>query len=64
MKETNLQIDRMTSIFDDAGMKSSSRWLLSPEVAGPSMSGSTLIVVASALLVKRVNMSEFVGRDT
>jgi len=28
------------------------------------MSGSTLIVVASALLVKRVNMSEFVGRHT
>ena len=32
-------------------------WLLSPEVAALSMSGSTLIVVANALLLKRVNMS-------
>ena len=34
------------------------RWLLSPEVAALSMSGSTLIVVANALLLKRVKMSE------
>ena len=33
-------------------------WLLSPEVAALSMSGSTLIVVANALLLKRVKMSE------
>ena len=33
-------------------------WLLSPEVAALSMSGSTLIVVANALLLKRVNMSK------
>ena len=32
-------------------------WLLSPEVAALSMSGSTLIVVANALLLKLVNMS-------
>ena len=32
--------------------------LLSPEVAALSMSGSTLIVVANALLLKRVKMSE------
>jgi len=35
----------------------STGWLLSPEVAALSMSGSTLIVVANALLLKRVNMS-------
>ena len=34
-------------------------WLLSPEVAALSMSGSTLVVVANALLLKRVKMSEF-----
>jgi P-type Cu2+ transporter len=33
-------------------------WLLSPEVAAFSMSGSTLIVVANALLLKRVKISE------
>ena len=33
-------------------------WLLSPEVAALSMSGSTLIVVANALLLRRVKMSE------
>ena len=33
-------------------------WLLSPEVAALSMSGSTLIVVANALLLKRMKMSE------
>jgi Cu2+-exporting ATPase len=33
-------------------------WLLSPEVAALSMSGSTLIVVANALLLKRVKMNE------
>lgn len=33
-------------------------WLLSPEVAAISMSGSTLVVVANALLLKRVKMSE------
>ena len=33
-------------------------WLLSPELAALSMSGSTLIVVANALLLKRVKMSE------
>ena len=33
-------------------------WLLSPEVAALSMSGSTLIVVANALLLKRVKMSQ------
>jgi Cu2+-exporting ATPase len=33
-------------------------WLLSPEVAALSMSGSTLIVVANAMLLKRVKMSE------
>ena len=33
-------------------------WLLSPEIAALSMSGSTLIVVANALLLKRVKMSE------
>ncbi len=33
-------------------------WLLSPEVAALSMSGSTLIVVANALLLKRVKMTE------
>ena len=33
-------------------------WLLSPEVAALSMSGSTLIVVANALLLKRVKMSD------
>jgi Cu2+-exporting ATPase len=33
-------------------------WLLSPEVAALSMSGSTLIVVANALLLKRVRMGE------
>lgn len=33
-------------------------WLLSPEVAALSMSGSTLIVVANALLLKRVKVSE------
>ena len=32
-------------------------WLLSPEVAALSMSGSTLIVVANALLLKRVKMT-------
>ncbi|MEO7648561.1 MAG: heavy metal translocating P-type ATPase [Gemmatimonadaceae bacterium] len=32
-------------------------WLLSPEIAALSMSGSTLIVVANALLLKRVKMS-------
>jgi Cu2+-exporting ATPase len=32
-------------------------WLLSPEVAALSMSGSTLIVVANALLLKRVKMN-------
>jgi len=31
-------------------------WLLSPELAALSMSGSTLIVVANALLLKRVKM--------
>ena len=36
----------------------STGWLLSPEVAALSMSGSTLIVVANALLLKRVKMSE------
>jgi Cu2+-exporting ATPase len=34
------------------------KWLLSPEVAALSMSGSTLIVVANALLLKRVKMKE------
>ena len=34
-------------------------WLLSPEIAALSMSGSTLIVVANALLLKRVKMSDF-----
>ena len=34
------------------------KWLLSPEIAALSMSGSTLIVVANALLLKRVKMSE------
>ena len=33
-------------------------WLLSPEVAALSMSGSTLIVVDNALLLKRVKMSD------
>ncbi|MDZ4745744.1 MAG: heavy metal translocating P-type ATPase [bacterium] len=33
--------------------------LLSPEIAALTMSGSTLIVVANALLLKRVKMSEF-----
>jgi Cu2+-exporting ATPase len=33
-------------------------WLLSPEVAALSMSGSTLIVVANALLLKRVKMND------
>jgi len=33
-------------------------WLLSPEVAALSMSGSTLIVVANALLLKRVKINE------
>lgn len=33
-------------------------WLLSPEVAALSMSGSTLIVVANAMLLKRVRMGE------
>ena len=33
-------------------------WLLSPEIAALSMSGSTLVVVANALLLKRVKMSE------
>lgn len=33
-------------------------WLLNPEIAALSMSGSTLIVVANALLLKRVKMSE------
>ena len=33
-------------------------WLLSPEIAALSMSGSTLIVVANALLLKRVRMTE------
>jgi len=33
-------------------------WLLSPEVAALSMSGSTLIVVANARLLKRVKMRE------
>jgi len=37
----------------------STGWLLSPEVAALSMSGSTLIVVANALLLKRVKMSGF-----
>ena len=32
-------------------------WLLSPEIAALSMSGSTLIVVANALLLKRVKVS-------
>ena len=36
-------------------------WLLSPEVAALSMSGSTLIVVANAVLLKRVKMSESVA---
>ena len=36
-------------------------WLLSPEIAALSMSGSTLIVVANALLLKRVKMSESVA---
>lgn len=34
------------------------RWLLSPKIAALSMSGTTLIVVANALLLKRVKMSE------
>lgn len=34
----------------------STGWLLSPELAALSMSGSTLIVVANALLLKRVKM--------
>ena len=34
----------------------STGWLLSPEVAALSMSGSTLVVVANALLLKRVKM--------
>lgn len=33
-------------------------WLLSPEIAALSMSGSTLIVVGNALLLKRVKMKE------
>ena len=36
---------------------SSTGWRLSPELAALSMSGSTLIVVANALLLKRVKMS-------
>ena len=36
----------------------STGWLLSPEIAALSMSGSTLIVVANALLLKRVKMRE------
>ncbi|MCY7378406.1 MAG: heavy metal translocating P-type ATPase [Gemmatimonadaceae bacterium] len=39
------------------------RWLLSPEVAALSMSGSTLIVVANALLLKRVKMGALSGRS-
>ncbi len=35
----------------------STGWLLSPELAALSMSGSTLIVVANALLLKRVKMN-------
>jgi len=38
-------------------------WLLSPEVAALSMSGSTLIVVANALLLKRVKMNESAAPD-
>jgi P-type Cu2+ transporter len=36
-------------------------WLLSPEVAALSMSGSTLIVVANALLLKRMKMNASVS---
>ena len=36
-------------------------WLLSPAVADLSMSDSTLIVVANALLLRRVKMSESIG---
>ena len=42
-------------------LKNSLRWLMSPEVAARSLSGSTLIVVANALLLKRVKMSESVA---
>ncbi len=39
----------------------STGWLLSPAVAALAMSGSTLLVVANALLLKRVRMSELTG---
>ncbi len=38
----------------------STGWLLSPEIAALSMSGSTLIVVGNALLLKRVKMGTLI----
>ncbi len=42
----------------------STGWLLSPEIAALSMSGSTLIVVGNALLLKRVKMEQASSAET
>ena len=42
----------------------STGWLLSPEIAALSMSGSTLVVVGNALLLKRVKMEQASSAET